>query len=95
MDRDTYPGYVLLCPVPGQFAEDGLTGGIAKRESPGQHVVNFVLVESIDDYTAKAETLGAIVLESKAAIPTVGWRSVILDTEGNTIGMFQPDENAG
>lgn len=37
-------------------------------------------------------TLG--VAQPKLSVPGVGWSAYVLDSEGNTIGLFQPDTSA-
>ena len=32
--------------------------------------------------------------QGKLPVPGVGWSAYVLDSEGNTIGLFQPDPSA-
>jgi predicted enzyme related to lactoylglutathione lyase len=72
-----------------------INGGLAKRMAPCQSVVNYVQVESVDDYAKKAESLGAQVLMPKMAVPQMGWFAQLKDTEGNVFGLWQNDTSAG
>ena len=72
----------------------GITGGIARRENPQQKITNFVAVPSIDEYFSRVEKLGGKVIEPKRAIPTIGYIAGCEDTEGNTFGLLEIDEDA-
>ncbi len=67
-------------------------GGMMPRQHPQQGPMNYVLVESVDDYAKKAEELGAKVLLPKMAVSTMGWMAVLQDPQGNAFGIFQPAE---
>jgi len=68
---------------------EGVGGGLMKRQSP-QHVpMNYIAVESVDEYAAKAQSLGAQVIVPKTEIPTMGWFAVLLDPQHNPIGLFE------
>lgn len=74
--------------------EKGVGGGMAKRDKPEQKITNFIGVSSVDEYIAKVEKLGGKVIEPKTAIPGRGYLAVCLDTEGNTFGLWETNENA-
>jgi len=67
----------------------GTNGGMMKRMDPKQQVTNYVLVESVDEYSKKAEKLGAKIIVSKTPIPNMGAFAVALDPEGNPFGIFE------
>ena len=73
---------------------DGINGAIAKKQAPEQPLVNYVSVESVDDWTKKAEQLGARVVTPKQAVPQMGWFSQVTDPEGNVVGIWQTDATA-
>ena len=50
-------------------AEGALGGGMMKRMVPQQGPLNYVLVESVADYLAKAASLGAMVVVDKMEVP--------------------------
>ena len=79
----------------GSKEEPGIDGGIMLREQPGAATINTIGVESIDEYMEKIPRLGGKVITEKMPIPGVGWSAYCLDSEGNTFGIFQSDENAG
>ena len=74
--------------------ECGIDGGISRRKNPSEHIVDYVEVESIDNYLKKVEQLGGKIVEQKSAVPKMGWYAICLDTEQNTFGIWQMDENA-
>ncbi len=71
----------------------GVNGGMMKKQPQMQSPINYIGVESVADYAAKAQNLGAKVVMPKMPITGVGYFAVILDLEGNAIGLFQDDKN--
>jgi predicted enzyme related to lactoylglutathione lyase len=90
--------------VPGmeyQFIEtsfpdgkEGLKGGMGKRTSPDERIMNYVGVESIDDSLAKVQELGGKVVRPKMPVPGWGYLAVCEDTEKNLFGLWQDDKEA-
>lgn len=74
--------------------EGGPDGGMMKRQMPEQRTIAYVTVDSVEDSSAKASELGGQVIMPKGAVPGMGYFSVILDTEGNPLGLWQSDESA-
>lgn len=80
----------------------GTAGGMLKRPSetpPPECGTNaFVCSFEVDDFDGTAETIlkndGKVAME-KFPIPGVCWQGYFLDTEGNTFGLFEVDEEAG
>jgi predicted enzyme related to lactoylglutathione lyase len=70
-------------------------GGLAPRMSPDQTIMNYVNVESVDEYVSKAQGLGAKVIMGKSPVPGMGWFANLTDPEGNPFGVWQTDSNAG
>lgn len=84
--------------VTGAATEMGINGGLVRRRgpspTPGQCVNAYVCtigVGDLDADLAKAQSLGATIALPKMPIPGVGWLAYVHDTEGNIIGMMQPD----
>lgn len=67
----------------------GVNGGMMKRQNPEHKPVNYIAVESIDEYVKKIEALGGKVLVPKMEVPGMGWWAMALDPEGNQFGIFQ------
>ena len=55
----------------GRPARPGVNGMIMKRQHPQQPFANYISVESVDEYGAKAEDLGGQVIMPKT--PCRGW----------------------
>jgi uncharacterized protein len=69
-------------------------GGMMKRQNPQQGITNFIDVTSVDEYSAKIQSLGGKVVAPKQAVPTMGYFAVCLDTENNTFGIWETNQNA-
>ena len=67
----------------------GVNGGMMKKMDPNQTPLNYVLVESVDDFSKKVVQLGGKIVMPKTEIPTMGWFAVALDPEGNGFGIFE------
>ena len=79
----------------GMPTEPGsINGGIYKRTAPDQRPMNYVNVESVDEYVTKAKSLGATVTLEKMPIPGMGYFAQIVDPQGNTLGLYQNDQSA-
>ena len=90
--------YWMVKTVPENAAKapehQGVNGGLMRRMMPGQPPVNYVGVESVDDYSRKAERLGAKVVMGKTPVPGMGWFAQLKDTEGNVFALWQHDTKA-
>ena len=74
--------------------ERGINGGITKKGTVQQPVVNTVVVSSVDDFHAKIKSAGGSIVTPKGAIPGMGWFSYCKDPEGIVFGIIQPDKKA-
>lgn len=79
----------------------GTAGGMLRRPAdtpPPECGTNaFVCSVEVDDFeqtSGKILNNGGKVTMPKFAIPGVCWQGYFLDTEGNTFGLFQVDEQA-
>ena len=80
----------------------GSEGGLLKRPAerpPAQFGTNaFVCSFEVDDFdrkSAKILSLGGVVAVPKFCVPGKCWQGYFIDTEGNTFGIFEVDEEAG
>ena len=69
-------------------------GGMMKRQDQHQQITNFIDVNSVDEYSSKIEKLGGKVVVSKMAVPRMGYFAVCHDTENNSFGIWESNENA-
>ncbi|NPE28779.1 VOC family protein [Methanococcoides sp. SA1] len=74
--------------------EKGVGGGMGLRGSPEQRITNFIEVASVEEYSTRVEELGGTVLQPKMPVPGWGYLAVCMDTEENTFGLWEVDENA-
>jgi uncharacterized protein len=65
------------------------TGGLYKRHM-NEPILDFVEVEDLDAVLLKVENLGGKITIPKTDIPGVGLVAMILDSEGNVIGLWKP-----
>jgi len=68
---------------------EAVNGGLMKRQSPDHVPTNYIMVESVDQYAAKAQELGAALLMPKTEIPDMGWFAILRDPQGNPLGLFE------
>jgi len=73
----------------------GIGGGMMPRQNPGQTIVNYIDVTSVDDYMAKVQELQGKIVVPKMPVPQMGYFAVCLDTEGNAFGLWETDPEAG
>jgi len=74
--------------------EKSVGGGMMKRQNPGQTIVNYMDVPSVDQYVAEVEKLGGKIIFPKTAVPEMGYFAICLDTEDNAFGIWESDKNA-
>ena len=87
--------------VTGPDTEKGINGGMIRRMGPapleGQAVNAYactVQISNLDDCVAKIPAAGGVIALAKMPIPGIGWLAYVKDTEGNIVGIMQPDAQA-
>ena len=78
-----------------ELATGGIGGEILPRAHPGEPITVFVGVPSVEEYTVRVERAGGRVVVRKRAVPGRGYFAVIEDTEGNRLGIWEDDPEAG
>ena len=86
------PSYMMITTA---AKGEGINGGLMKKMMPQQTAINYVMVESVAEYSDKVQQLGGQVVMPKTAVPKMGYLAVCLDPEGNPIGLWEMDPNAG
>lgn len=92
-------------PVPGPMeyynifthdenGKESIGGGMGKRGQPEQKITNYIGVPSIDEYIKRVQDIGGKIIMPKTTIPGFGYLATFLDTEGNTLGLWETDPNA-
>lgn len=86
--------YAVMHTVPtdekGMLLEPGVNGGIYQRTSKVQVPINYIQVESVDDYMDRVTSEGGSILAPKQHIQGVGYIAWVSDPEGNPIGLITP-----
>jgi uncharacterized protein len=78
----------------GDADNPGITGGVAGRIAPGDTTVMMIGVPDVDQFAARVMKAGGTIREPRRAIPGVGYLVTCRDTDGNTFGIMQLDQNA-
>lgn len=96
-----YAGMPYFGVVTGDDSELGINGALIKRNGPspepGQAMNGYACTIGVEDYDQIEEKIvqhGGKVALPKHALPGMAWQGYYVDTEGNTFGIHQPDENA-
>ena len=69
-------------------------GGMMKRLDKNQHIVNYILVPSVEKAMAKVKKLGGDICVPRTAVPGMGFFPVCMDTEGNTFAVWEMSKTA-
>ena len=71
----------------------GVNGGLYEKKnasSPELAIpLNYISVESVEEYSKKIQALGGKILVPKMEIPTIGWWALAVDPEGNHFGILE------
>jgi predicted enzyme related to lactoylglutathione lyase len=85
----------------GPDDQPGINGGLIRRHGPGpvemQAVNAYVCTvgtTSVDESVKAALANGGTMALPKMPIPGIGWLAYVKDTEGNILGIMQPDPAA-
>lgn len=74
--------------------DQGINGGMMKRQMPGQPFTNYVTVDSIDVMIPTVQSHGGRVALPKQEIGGgMGWIAAFIDPENNLVGLHQPGPN--
>ena len=73
----------------GMPIRPGVNGGMMKKQNQEHKPVNYILVESVDEYVNKIESLDGKIIVPKMEVPGIGWWALALDPEGNQFAILQ------
>lgn len=90
---ESYPGPTEYLLVDTGKEDMGINGAITKRQKDWD-ISNTIGVESVDEYIERIEMHGGEVITEKMTIPGIGYMAYFKDTEGNIIGIIEPDMSA-
>jgi predicted enzyme related to lactoylglutathione lyase len=74
----------------GRDDEPGANGALISRGDVHQSPVLIAGVDDIDLAVDEVVRAGGRIVHGKMPIPGVGWSAYFTDSEGNTVGLFQP-----
>lgn len=100
-DFSSYVGKPYFIITTGTDNEVGIDGGLMLRigntPEADQAINGFVCTIVVEDYDAieaKILSNGGKLLTPKSALPGMAWQGYYYDTEGNILGIHQPDQYA-
>ncbi|SFT22185.1 VOC family protein [Paenibacillus sp. BC26] len=100
-DYSSFAGMPYFGAVTGDADAMGINGALMQRHGaapqPGQPVNGFACTMGVGDYDATEVKIlehGGTIALPKYALPGMAWQGYYIDTEGNIIGIHQPDVNA-
>ena len=85
-----YGIYTVPMDEKGMPLRPGVNGGMMKKQNAEHKAVNYIQVESVDEYMKKIESLGGRIVVPKMEVPGIGWWALALDPEGNQFAILQP-----
>ena len=68
----------------------GVNGGMYKKTRRDSKPINYISVESADEYIKKIKDLGGKIIVPKQEVPNVGWTVIATDPEGNQFAIIEP-----
>ena len=89
---EKFPGEMeyWMIATSGDFNDKtSLGGGLMKRKDPHQPNLNYIGVNSVDEYSKKVNELGGKVVIPKTEIPDYGFFAVCSDTENNAFALWE------
>lgn len=93
-DIQQWEGVPYWLATTGPDTEAGINGALGQK-SEGLAVPIFVIeVPDIAAAMVVVEEAGGTIVHPKSPIPGVGYSAYFTDTEGNRLGLFEPDESA-
>lgn len=69
---------------------EAVGGAVGQRgEAVGDKVRMYIEADSIDALLPRVPELGGSVVTGKTEIPGQGWYAVVIDSEGNELGLYE------
>src|SRR5438046_189810 len=73
----------------GDAKEPDIDGALVQRQAAHERVIQYLGVESLDEYLPRVAELGGEIVKERSAIPGVGYTALCLDPEDNLFGLFE------
>ena len=67
----------------------GVNGGLIRKQNPEHKPINYIAVESVDEYMKRIKGLGGRIVLPKIQVPGVGWWAQASDPEGNQFAILE------
>ncbi|MCW3995492.1 MAG: VOC family protein [Candidatus Bathyarchaeota archaeon] len=87
IEKTQFNEYYSVSTVPvdemGNPLRPGVNGGMMKKQNPEHKPINYIGVESVEEYSKKITALGGQIIMPKTEIPGMGWFALALDPDGN------------
>jgi uncharacterized protein len=77
--------------ITGDAKEGTMNMGLLYRRQVNEPIINFVTIDDIDAILGRVEKLGGRIIRPKEEIKTVGQVAIIQDSEGNALGLWEPE----
>jgi predicted enzyme related to lactoylglutathione lyase len=74
----------------GEGTIGGGVGGANEGDKPS--IIFYVMVDDLDKYLDRAESMGATKVVPPTPIPEIGHFAIFADPDGNTIGLFKSNK---
>lgn len=74
--------------------EKGINGGMMRRQTPSQLMINYITVSSVDEYIVRIENLGGEVIVPKTSVLMMGYFAICKDTENSHFGIWEDNKEA-
>jgi predicted enzyme related to lactoylglutathione lyase len=91
---NAFPGMSDYLHIDTGGADASPDGAVMARKQPEQSVTNYILVPSVDKFSAKVKKLGGNICMNKTAVPQMGFFAICQDTENNTFAIWERNEKA-
>lgn len=79
----------------GADDEPGANGALTVRDESHPYPVLIAGVDDLDKTLQRVDEHGGVLVQPKMPVPGVGWSAYVKDSEGNLVGLFQPDPAPG
>ncbi|GIU97526.1 MAG: hypothetical protein KatS3mg013_1329 [Actinomycetota bacterium] len=66
-----------------------INGALTARTGATPHPVITIQVDQVDEALRRVETAGGVVVTPRTEVPGMGAFAYVVDTEGNTVGLWE------
>jgi hypothetical protein len=91
---EKFPGQMQYWHIDTGGGDDTPDGGLMARQHSQHGITNYINVPSVDAFVVRVQKLGGKICMPKTAVPQMGYFAVCQDTENNTFGLWERNQNA-